>query len=52
MAQEVPPVVVDDSEPRLAARRMREPPKTAAGQIYCDHPDCHDHISSRDAVSG
>ncbi|EEH39484.2 hypothetical protein PAAG_08753 [Paracoccidioides lutzii Pb01] len=43
MAQEVPPVVADDSEPRLAARRTREPPKNA-GQIYCNHPDCHDHI--------
>ncbi|OJD15298.1 hypothetical protein AJ78_04447 [Emergomyces pasteurianus Ep9510] len=43
MAWEVPPVVVD-GEPTLVARRTREPPKNAAGQIYCDHPDCHDHI--------
>ncbi|EDN11089.1 predicted protein [Histoplasma mississippiense (nom. inval.)] len=43
IAQEVPPVVVDDSEPRLAARRTREPPKDA-GQIYGDHPDCRNHI--------
>ncbi|EEH33091.2 hypothetical protein PAAG_04144 [Paracoccidioides lutzii Pb01] len=47
MAQEVPPVVVDDSEPRLAAWRTREAPKNDAGQIYCDHPDCHDHIFKR-----
>ncbi|QSS63838.1 hypothetical protein I7I51_00898 [Histoplasma capsulatum] len=47
MAQEVPPVVVDGSEPRLAAWRTREAPKNDAGQIYCDHPDCHDHIFKR-----
>ncbi|KAG5294002.1 hypothetical protein I7I52_05499 [Histoplasma capsulatum] len=35
--------MVDDSELQLAARRTREPPKNA-GQIYCDHPDCRNHI--------
>ncbi|EEQ86997.1 C2H2 transcription factor, variant [Blastomyces dermatitidis ER-3] len=44
MAQEVSPAVVDGSRPRLAVRRTREPPKTATGQIYCDHPDCRNHI--------
>ncbi|EEH04613.1 conserved hypothetical protein [Histoplasma capsulatum G186AR] len=43
IAQEVPSVMVDDSELQLAARRTREPPKNA-GQIYCDHPDCRNHI--------
>ncbi|PGH30686.1 hypothetical protein GX50_06550 [[Emmonsia] crescens] len=43
MAQEVSPATADGSRPRLAVRRTREPPKNAAGQIYCDHPDCHDH---------
>ncbi|OAT12529.1 C2H2 transcription factor [Blastomyces gilchristii SLH14081] len=28
----------------LAARGTREPFKNAAGQIYCDHPDCHKNI--------
>ncbi|KAG5292998.1 C2H2 transcription factor [Histoplasma ohiense] len=44
MAQDVSSVTVESARPRLAVRRTREPPKNAAGQIYCDHPDCHDHI--------
>ncbi|PGH06327.1 hypothetical protein AJ79_06570 [Helicocarpus griseus UAMH5409] len=44
MAQEVSPVAADGSRPRLAVRRTRDPPKTATGQIYCDHPDCQSHI--------
>ncbi|QSS65607.1 hypothetical protein I7I51_06453 [Histoplasma capsulatum] len=43
IAQEVPSVMVDNSELQLAARRTREPPKNAS-QIYCDHPDCRNHI--------
>ncbi|QSS59465.1 C2H2 transcription factor [Histoplasma capsulatum] len=44
MAQDVSSVTVESARPRLAVRRTREPPKNATGQIYCDHPDCHDHI--------
>ncbi|OJD16419.1 hypothetical protein AJ78_03406 [Emergomyces pasteurianus Ep9510] len=44
MAQPGSPVTVDRSRPRLAIRRTREPPKNSSGQIYCDHPDCHDQI--------
>ncbi|EEH16696.1 hypothetical protein PABG_06783 [Paracoccidioides brasiliensis Pb03] len=44
MAQEVSLVAVDGSRPRLAVRRTRELPKNSSGQIYCDHPDCQNHI--------
>lgn len=31
---------MEGSRPRLSVRRTRDPPKNAAGQIYCDHPEC------------
>lgn len=31
------------TRPRLAVKRARDPPKNAAGQIYCDHPECRDN---------
>ncbi|PGH17587.1 hypothetical protein AJ80_04765 [Polytolypa hystricis UAMH7299] len=34
----------ENTRPRLAVRRTREPPKDTSGQLYCDHPDCRDHI--------
>ncbi|KKZ60365.1 hypothetical protein EMCG_04898 [[Emmonsia] crescens] len=40
MAQEMPAVKVEGSEPR-----QTEPPKNATGQIYCSRPGCHNHIS-------
>lgn len=40
MTEQASPGLVDGTRPRLSVRRARDPPKNAAGQIYCDHPDC------------
>lgn len=36
-----PSLVEPTPRQRLSIRRSRQPPKNTAGQIYCDHPDCH-----------
>lgn len=32
------------TRPRLAVKRARDPPRNAAGLIYCDHPECQDNV--------
>ncbi|GIK04581.1 hypothetical protein Aspvir_008664 [Aspergillus viridinutans] len=40
MNEQMPPGFMEGARPRLSVRRARDPPKNAAGQIYCDHPEC------------
>ncbi|KAA8651809.1 putative C2H2 transcription factor [Aspergillus tanneri] len=40
MNDQLPPNFMEGARPRLSVRRARDPPKNAAGQIYCDHPEC------------
>lgn len=35
---------VEVARPKLAIRRDRDPPRNAAGQLYCDHPDCSNQV--------
>lgn len=41
MDKQVSPAAIDIARPKLAIKRDRDPPRNVAGQLYCDHPDCH-----------
>ncbi|KAL5364045.1 hypothetical protein BJX96DRAFT_167975 [Aspergillus floccosus] len=40
MTDQLSPNFMEGARPRLSVRRARDPPKNAAGQIFCDHPEC------------
>ncbi|KKK20736.1 C2H2 transcription factor [Aspergillus rambellii] len=40
MPDQLSPNFMEGARPRLSVRRVRDPPKNAVGQIYCDHAEC------------
>ena len=41
-ADQISPEFVEGTRPKLSVRRAHDPPKNNEGQIFCDHPECHE----------